>query len=132
MECFRIQFPKGEDANSYARAVRPAEKSLGVAIRSAEWLGAGAKPALTTRCLNSVHQWVDGEEVLQTAALRTAVAPTDARSAEPAADAVSEPSVPPAAPPETTLPLAASESAPLESPPAAAMPEPQANTSSNS
>jgi DNA primase len=131
LDAFRIQFPKGEDANSYARAVRPAEKSLGVAIRSAEWLGKGTKPALTTRCFNSVHQWVDGEEVLRTAVLPTAVAPTDARSDEPAADAVSEPSAPPAVPPETAPPLAASESSPIE-PPAAAMPEvaaPESQTS---
>src|SRR5690606_13701084 len=64
LDVFRLLFPKGEDANSYARAVKPAEKSLGVVIRSAQWLGNGEKPALTTRCFNSVHQWVDGEEVL--------------------------------------------------------------------
>jgi DNA primase catalytic core len=38
-ECFRIHFPKGMDANEYALAVKPAEKSLGVLIRSATWLG---------------------------------------------------------------------------------------------
>ncbi|MGE3231444.1 MAG: CHC2 zinc finger domain-containing protein [Hyphomicrobium sp.] len=48
LDCFRLQFPKGEDANSYARLVTPAEKSLGVVIRSAQWLGSGAKPVLTT------------------------------------------------------------------------------------
>jgi DNA primase catalytic core len=49
LECFRLLFPKGEDANSYALAVQPAAKSLGLVIRSAEWLGAGEKPALTSR-----------------------------------------------------------------------------------
>ena len=39
IECFRIQFPRGMDANEYARRVQPAEKSLGLAIRSAQWLG---------------------------------------------------------------------------------------------
>jgi DNA primase len=43
--CSRILFPKGMDANEYARKVQPAEKSLGVVIRGAEWLGAGARPA---------------------------------------------------------------------------------------
>jgi DNA primase len=105
LDTFRIQFPKGEDTNSYARAVKPPEKSLGVAIRSAEWLGNGAKPSLTTRCFNSVHQWVDGEEVL-----RTAVAPTNTLGDEPVADAVSEPAV--SATPEAASPLAASESSP--------------------
>jgi DNA primase catalytic core len=51
LEAFRIQFPKGEDANSYVRAVKPAEKSLGVAIRSAEWLGKGARPQLTSQAV---------------------------------------------------------------------------------
>ena len=41
MECWRIQFPKGMDANEYALKVTPAAKSLGVAIRKAVWLGNG-------------------------------------------------------------------------------------------
>jgi DNA primase len=47
LDCFRLLFPKGMDANAYACAVKPAEKSLGVVIRSAQWLGQGAKPAIT-------------------------------------------------------------------------------------
>lgn len=43
-DCYRINFPKGMDANAYALSVQPASKSLGVAIRSAEWLGSGAEP----------------------------------------------------------------------------------------
>jgi DNA primase catalytic core len=43
IECFRIHFPKGMDANEYALAVKPAEKSLGVLIRSAIWLGGKSK-----------------------------------------------------------------------------------------
>ena len=42
--CFRIQFPKGMDANAYALKVQPAAKSLGLAIRSAEWMGNGQAP----------------------------------------------------------------------------------------
>jgi DNA primase len=41
MSCSRIQFPHGMDANEYALKVTPAEKSLGVVIRSAEWMGNG-------------------------------------------------------------------------------------------
>lgn len=48
LACFRLLFPKGEDANSYARAVKPADKALGVVIRSAQWMGNGAQPAVTT------------------------------------------------------------------------------------
>ena len=42
--CSRIRFPKGMDANDYALKVQPAEKALGVLIRSAEWLGNGKRP----------------------------------------------------------------------------------------
>jgi DNA primase catalytic core len=45
IECFRIQFPKGMDANAYALKITPAQKSLGLVIRKAVWLGKGAAPA---------------------------------------------------------------------------------------
>jgi DNA primase catalytic core len=45
IECFRIQFPKGMDANEYALKVQPAAKSLGMLIRKAVWLGKGSAPA---------------------------------------------------------------------------------------
>jgi hypothetical protein len=51
LDCFRLLFPKGEDANSYALAVKPATKSLGVVIRSGEWMGKGAKPIITTHAV---------------------------------------------------------------------------------
>jgi len=41
IEAWRIQFPKGMDANEYALKVTPAAKSLGIAIRKALWLGKG-------------------------------------------------------------------------------------------
>jgi DNA primase len=44
MECFRIQFPKGMDANEYALKVTPAAKSLGLLVRQASWLGKGKAP----------------------------------------------------------------------------------------
>jgi DNA primase catalytic core len=47
IECWRILFPKGMDANAYALKVTPPEKSLGLAIRKALWLGKGAAPATT-------------------------------------------------------------------------------------
>ncbi len=49
LDCYRIVFPKGMDANEYALKVAPVSKSLGLAIRKAQWLGKGeAKPILTT------------------------------------------------------------------------------------
>ena len=44
IECFRVQFPKGMDANEYALKVQPAAKSLGLLIRKAVWLGKGEAP----------------------------------------------------------------------------------------
>ena len=54
LDCFRLLFPKGMDANAYACAVKPAEKSLGVVIRSAQWLGQGVKPAVTTHATSVI------------------------------------------------------------------------------
>ena len=45
MECYRVIFPKGMDANEYALKVQPAAKSLGLLIRQAQWLGKGQAPA---------------------------------------------------------------------------------------
>lgn len=39
VECCRVQFPHGQDANEYALKVKPPEKSLGVLLRSALSLG---------------------------------------------------------------------------------------------
>ena len=45
LECFRVEFPKGMDANEYALLTKPAAKSLGVLLNRASWLGKGARPA---------------------------------------------------------------------------------------
>ncbi|MDR5881009.1 toprim domain-containing protein [Caballeronia sp. LZ032] len=42
--CYRLKLPHGLDANEYALKVTPAAKSLGMLIRSAEWLGNGKAP----------------------------------------------------------------------------------------
>jgi DNA primase catalytic core len=46
IDCYRVQFPRGMDANEYALKVTPAAKSLGVAIRKAAWMGQGEAPAV--------------------------------------------------------------------------------------
>lgn len=45
IDCYRIQFPKGMDANEYALKVQSAVKSLGALIRKAVWMGNGEPPA---------------------------------------------------------------------------------------
>ncbi|WP_343794269.1 CHC2 zinc finger domain-containing protein, partial [Dokdonella soli] len=52
--CYRVKFPHGMDANAYALKVTPTSQSLGVAIRSAEWIGNGAPPPITTTAERAV------------------------------------------------------------------------------
>jgi DNA primase len=44
VECDRVHFPKGMDANEYAAKVSPASKSLELVLRKAEWMGEGPAP----------------------------------------------------------------------------------------
>ena len=44
IECYRVLFPAGMDANDYALHETPAERSLGDVLRTASWMGNG-KPA---------------------------------------------------------------------------------------
>jgi len=46
IECFRVQFPKGMDANEYALKVQPAPKALSVMLNRAAWLGKGTQPTV--------------------------------------------------------------------------------------
>jgi DNA primase catalytic core len=46
IECFRVKFPKGQDANEFALKTRPPGKALGLFLNSAEWLGKGKPPTV--------------------------------------------------------------------------------------
>ena len=52
LDVWRIQFPKGMDANEYALKVTPATKSLGLLIRKAQWTGQGDAPHRATTDLD--------------------------------------------------------------------------------
>ena len=45
IECFRVLFPRGMDANEYALKTQPAGKALGVLLTGAAWMGKGPRPA---------------------------------------------------------------------------------------
>ena len=62
MGCYRIQFPKGMDANEYALQVQPASKSLGVVIRGAKWLGSGKGNVITTKTDSSEAKELPGKQ----------------------------------------------------------------------
>jgi DNA primase catalytic core len=95
LACYRILFPKDMDANEYARKVGPAAKSLGVAIRSAQWLGKGAaKPPSTGSVERAAVAGVSDAQPPSLLAAETAAEPAPAPpSASPIAPA------PTAAPP---------------------------------
>src|SRR5580658_5672980 len=42
VDCRRVLFPHGQDANEYARKVQPADKALTVLLNTAQWLGKAA------------------------------------------------------------------------------------------
>ena len=115
---FRVLFPKGLDANAYAQKVQPAEKSLYLVLRHAQWMGQGLEPK---------RSWQEGPiEVLETVVRRAAakerstavdieapaqipetevsVFPLAAAPAEPAQGASEEPAPPSLARPSTDLP----------------------------
>ena len=77
-ECFRVQFPKGMDANEYACKVQPARISLGTLLNRAEWMGKGKKAAVVL------------PSATVTAAKKEEVFPL---AAEPAAKAIKQPEV---------------------------------------
>lgn len=52
IECYRVHFPRGLDANAYALAHAPARESLGALLRGATWLGRG-EPVIASAAVPS-------------------------------------------------------------------------------
>jgi DNA primase catalytic core len=84
--CSRVLFPKGMDANEYARKVQPAATSLGVLIRSAEWIGGTFHAA-------AVQAPAIGAQLLTLAALPPALTTTKAANEETAAKEENHPAL---------------------------------------
>jgi hypothetical protein len=112
IECYRVLFPRGMDANGYALEVRPASKSLGVVIQAAEWLGLGPVPQPAEASAGSVSL-TEGDAPAPEAApepLSSLAAPTS----DPETSETSEPAEPaaspaPRAPAEPLVPLEVTE-----------------------
>ncbi len=94
--CYRVRFPHGMDANEYAQKVQPASKSLGLAIRSAEWLGHGVAPAILS------HTFARASSLEPLAAKDLNLEPNNTTTVHPAAS-VAEP-LPPVVPPARVIP----------------------------
>lgn len=105
IDCFRVVFPKGMDANEYAVKVQPAAKSLGLLIRKAEWMGKGQAPRR-----DNFGDAVEPELVTDRDHLPPAV-PSSAADAVPKDKPAAEEEAPP-------LPAAAMPSAPAADAPA--------------
>jgi DNA primase catalytic core len=69
IECWRVVFPRGMDANEYGRKMTPASKALGLVLRSAQWMGKGAPKAAPA---------LDPSETEMPMAPRTSAAPAPA------------------------------------------------------
>lgn len=105
LDCYRVLFPKGMDANEYALKVTPAAKSLGVAIRSAQWMGKGKPKPLPAMSV----------EVMVPDAVRdpAPLTPLVAEEAAKEETAVTEPALPAQALPDPPAPTPVPESKPL-------------------
>jgi DNA primase len=106
LDCYRIQFPKGMDANEYAVKVSPASKSLGIAIRKAQWLGKGAAKPVSTSAPTTAPQSPPAPVVMpETAPPVLIEVPVPEHVAAPEAVAVpTEPSMPAAVLPASPVP----------------------------
>ena len=78
--CYRIQFPKGMDANEYALQVTSAHQSLGLVIRKATWLGKGKAPRRNVQIPMSNDQTEAAKEKSDNAA-RQSIPPLAAEEA---------------------------------------------------
>jgi len=112
LECYRIQFPKGMDANEYALKVKPAEKSLGLVIRKAVWLGKGpAPPEAPGQHVENADTPTNTTAAAPLAAVPPAVSTTEAAPMAPTSNEAPEPS---AAPMPAAGPMPGATPAPME------------------
>jgi len=117
IECFRVQFPRGMDANAFSLKVTPAVQSLGLVLRQAVWMGKGVAPVRTEVPAEVTEQATvpadaagsEPEQELQTEAMPTPAPPPVAN----------EPPTPPATPAPAPLPVAPPPPTPARRPSAA-------------
>jgi len=71
IECLRVRFPKGMDANSTALKLTPAQHSLGLMLRQAEWMGRPAEESVKAESAPAVPvlPLAAGVDVVPTVAL---------------------------------------------------------------
>ena len=97
IECFRVQFPKGMDANECALKTQPAGKTLGVFLNGAAWLGKGKQP--TVQAIAEVEAVIEQPVTEPEAETMNSEEP----SAEPTTEATPEDKIKPAAKEENVV-----------------------------
>jgi DNA primase len=109
IECFRVEFPKGMDANEYARKVTPAAKSLGVLLNRASWLGKGQRAAAQEPEIEPLPAEAKAAAkekiIMEETPGPEPIAATVPRTAAPAVEAPTEEVFPLAAVPELVVPM---------------------------
>lgn len=133
-DCYRVEFPRGMDANEYALKVQPASKSLGVALRHARFMGSGspktkqAQPPLLAASVDDSAGRASSDSVLSARGEKRAAVTTSAKTATPELSAASavEPGAAPAAHlvPNTAARVDPPDSAPSSPSPTMAPPAP--------
>jgi len=106
IECFRVQFPRGQDANEFALKNQPAAKFLGMYLTSAAWLGNGKRPTVKVAkpvVIEAPHEIVIEEKQEKPTSQEESSEPVKPKADEPAAkEKISEPQ-----PEQKVFPLAA-------------------------
>jgi DNA primase catalytic core len=87
METFRVLFPKGMDANEYAKKVTPASKSLGLLLQQSHWQGKGKMAGVVASPVAAVDVATTTVNVAQPMDVQEEVAPATSAPANPAPDA---------------------------------------------
>ncbi len=106
IECFRVLFPHGMDANEHARKTTPATKVLEICLNKAQWLGKGKPPErLTVEVIPAPVPIAEDPQAEETPAEAT----TAEISAEEAPAEDPEPPLPPEPQPVATEEPAAKE-----------------------
>lgn len=82
LECRRVLFPYGHDANSYALAVTPPEKSLAVLLNAAAWMGKGKVSSCVAPAPSSLAAKAAAEAAPVAPAPQVTVTPKEAAKEE--------------------------------------------------
>lgn len=94
IDAFRVLFPKGMDANAYALKVGPAAKSLDLALRKAEWMGNGQRPASAAVSASGIAEAAAKENSAEPETVSSSLAAAVAVETVPPAPAVTVVDVP--------------------------------------